>query len=184
MKINNSQIITSILTSLVLMGCVAKDTGTNEDAINNYVDSNKRVQCLGKQCTGSGDQKSIKAHKPKSDYEAERDKTLAKIIKTPPMPLRVPDTVIRVLVLPYVDDEQTLTAQAYKFVKVDNGKWMLGEYLRNEGGAINALTPLENAVVLSQQADITPPSAPAETEKASLSDNLQQLQQKTSEEIK
>lgn len=86
----------------------------------------------------------------KTNYEKERDHLLTKIVKTPPVPMRAPDTILRVLVLPYVDDFGALTAHSYKFVKVDDGKWILGEHLAKEGDGIRMLTPLKSDLITEE----------------------------------
>lgn len=62
-------------------------------------------------------------------YDKEKlNKTLS-TLKESPMPLRLPDTILRVMFLPYVDSKNVLRNSYYAFLKVEDGKWVLGEYL-------------------------------------------------------
>lgn len=80
----------------------------------------------------------------KKAVETEKDNKLAAIINRPVTPLRTPDTILRVLLLPYTDSNNVLHSWKYSFVKVDDGKWILSDYLNstipNSG---HFLTPLE-----------------------------------------
>lgn len=80
----------------------------------------------------------------KRAVETEKDNKLAAIINRPVTPLRTPDTILRVLLLPYTDSNNVLHSWKYSFVKVDDGKWILSDYLNstieNSG---HFLTPLE-----------------------------------------
>lgn len=80
----------------------------------------------------------------KRAVETEKDNKLAAIINRPVTPLRTPDTILRVLLLPYTDSNNVLHSWKYSFIKVDDGKWILSDYLNstieNSG---HFLTPLE-----------------------------------------
>ncbi|MEM5853941.1 MAG: TraV family lipoprotein [Candidatus Aenigmatarchaeota archaeon] len=78
-----------------------------------------------------------------TSYEKERLEMLQKLLQTPPTPLRVPDTVIRVLILPWVDSEGNLNTSRYVFFRVEEGKWILGDYLLKRGEPIRELKPLD-----------------------------------------
>jgi hypothetical protein len=65
----------------------------------------------------------------KSLYEIEKEKKTLDILKETPTPLRTPDTIIRVLILPYTDSNNVLHSYYYTFVKVEDGSWVLGDYL-------------------------------------------------------
>lgn len=69
---------------------------------------------------------SISAHSP---AEIEREQLLLKTLKTPPIPLKTQDKNIRVFFLPYVDSNGILHNHKYSFLKVDEGKWVIGDYL-------------------------------------------------------
>lgn len=62
-------------------------------------------------------------------YEEEKLKKTLSTLKESPMPLRLPDTILRVMFLPYVDSKNVLRNSYYAFLKVEDGKWVLGEYL-------------------------------------------------------
>lgn len=80
----------------------------------------------------------------KRAVETEKDKKLAAIIDRPVTPLRTPDTVLRVLMLPYEDSNGVLNSWKYSFIKVDDGKWVLSDYLNGtRPKAGHMLTPLD-----------------------------------------
>lgn len=80
-------------------------------------------------------------------YEEEKLKRTLSTLKESPMPLRLPDTILRVMFLPYVDSKNVLRNSFYAFLKVEDGKWVLGEYLTthsNKSGKARVFTPLIN----------------------------------------
>lgn len=77
-------------------------------------------------------------------YAMEKQKLLLDIMRTPPSPVMTPGAVMRVLFLPYVDENSVLSAPSYKFVKMDDGQWILGEYLLDGGKPLKELKPLEH----------------------------------------
>jgi hypothetical protein len=64
-----------------------------------------------------------------SPLEEQREQTLLKVLKKPPIPIKAPDKIIRVLFLPYVDKSNILNNYRYSFIKVEEGNWVLGDYL-------------------------------------------------------
>ncbi len=78
-----------------------------------------------------------------TSIEKEKKMLVKKLIKSPPTPLKLPDKVLRVLVLPWVDAEGNLHTQEYLFTKVEEGKWIIGNYMLNEKRIPRRLTPLE-----------------------------------------
>ena len=76
-------------------------------------------------------------------YEKEVKDSIVKLLSEPPAPVKVPDTVLRVLILPYVGKEGTLNTARYVFLKVEEGRWVLGDYLIERKKGIKLLTPLE-----------------------------------------
>ena len=81
--------------------------------------------------------------KEESLYEKEVKNTMVKMLKEPPTPVKVPDMILRVLILPYVGEGGSLNAMKYVFLKVEEGKWVMGDYLIEEKKGIRLLTPLE-----------------------------------------
>lgn len=159
MKKNIVTLGSALLLGMMISGCSTAEPKPNKNVkssiISGYLSENghttagereSNLECLTGDCPDNTT--SISG---KTNYEKERDHLLTKIVKTPPVPMRVPDTVLRVLVLPYVDDSGALTAQSYKFVKVDDGKWILGEYLAKEGGGIHMLTPLKADLITEER---------------------------------
>jgi hypothetical protein len=61
-------------------------------------------------------------------YRKEKIEKELAILKTAPTPIKAPDTVIRVLILPYVANG-VLNAAKYTFLTVETGKWIIGDYL-------------------------------------------------------
>jgi hypothetical protein len=67
--------------------------------------------------------------KEKSIYEKEIQEKVVSLLKAPETPLRTPDVITRVLILPYTKEDGTLIMSHYVFVKMKEGKWILGDYL-------------------------------------------------------
>lgn len=78
-------------------------------------------------------------------YQKEVQERLFELARTIPTPLRVPDNIIRVFVLPYVDEKGNLVSQKYIFFRAEEGKWILGDYLLKKGEPLKELKPLEPA---------------------------------------
>ena len=78
-------------------------------------------------------------------YQKEVQERLFELARTIPTPLRVPDNIIRVFVLPYVDEKGNLVSQKYIFFRAEEGKWILGDYLLKKGEHLKELKPLEPA---------------------------------------
>ncbi len=105
-------------------------------------------------CTASKQDKLIKVSKQNkknlekvdSLFEIKRKEVLTDIINQPKIPVKTPDKILRILILPYVDKNNNLQTQNYHFIKVDDGRWIIGEYLYGEGNNAKSqlLTPLEN----------------------------------------
>lgn len=80
----------------------------------------------------------------KRAVEMEKDNKLSNIINRPVTPLRTPDTILRVLILPYEDSNGVLNGWKYSYVKVDDGKWIMADYLNNSVTSTKmTLTPLQ-----------------------------------------
>lgn len=80
----------------------------------------------------------------KRAVEMEKDNKLSNIINRPVIPLRTPDTILRVLILPYEDDNGVLNGWKYSYVKVDDGKWVMADYLNGSiPSSKMTLTPLK-----------------------------------------
>ena len=76
-------------------------------------------------------------------YEKERKETLLKLLRTPPSPVRTPDAVLKVYLLPWTDDEGNFHAGGYVFVVVEEGEWILSEGPEKSEEARKVLTPLK-----------------------------------------
>jgi len=76
-------------------------------------------------------------------YQRELTEKLTKMVREEPTPLALPPTVLRVFILPYVDVQGRLITQHYIYLKVDEGKWILGDYLLKKGGPPREFTPLK-----------------------------------------
>ena len=82
----------------------------------------------------------------KKAVEMERDNKLSSIINKPVTPLRTPDTILRVLILPYESSNGMLNSWKYSYIKVEDGKWVLSDYLNNNKGTNERhFTPLSNS---------------------------------------
>lgn len=101
-------------------------------------------------CAGSKSKMKTLDHQAdqevKSAYDAEREEAMAKLFQAPPTPLRVPPTVLRIHILPYVDRGGGFNSEKYKFITEDEGKWILDDQvLTKRRPEIKELKPLENA---------------------------------------
>lgn len=77
-------------------------------------------------------------------YEKERKSFLSQTMHTPKIPVKTPDKILRVLLMPYIDEDMNLQTENYHFIKVDEGRWILGEYLNGqERLSPKTLTPLK-----------------------------------------
>ena len=77
--------------------------------------------------------------------EIERQQRMISVLKKPPVPLKTPDKILRVLFLPYVDQNNILNNYKYSFMKVEEGKWVIGDYLMEPARADRAIiNPIEN----------------------------------------
>lgn len=77
--------------------------------------------------------------------EIERQQRMISVLKKPPVPLKTPDKILRVLFLPYVDQNNILNNYKYSFMKVEEGKWVIGDYLMESARADRAIiNPIEN----------------------------------------
>jgi hypothetical protein len=79
----------------------------------------------------------------KPQVQVERDTRLSAVIRKPLSPLKTPEKVLRVLILPYADDTNVLHTWKYSFVTVDEGQWILGDYLKDSRTTSHTLTPLK-----------------------------------------
>ena len=75
-------------------------------------------------------------------YKEERIKKEIALLKEPITPVKTPDKVLRILVLPYVDENNTFHSGEYLFVKVEDGKWILGEYIKTGKKITKEFNPL------------------------------------------
>lgn len=118
-------------TSLLFTGCFSS-TSSNVETPNGII----KVPAGYKAPTYS-----IK--KEDSIYESERKQLLAETIRKPVMPVKTQDKILRVLIMPYVNENNVLQTENYQFTKVDEGRWIVGEYLaKDKGRAEKLLTPL------------------------------------------
>lgn len=69
---------------------------------------------------------------PKQEYREASLKKVTKLLRDPVTPIVAPPQVMRVLILPYEDDDGALNLMRYKYVMVDRPKWVLGDYLSKE----------------------------------------------------
>jgi hypothetical protein len=77
--------------------------------------------------------------------EAERQQRMISVLKKPPIPMKMPDKILRVLFLPYVDQNNVLNNYKYSFMKVEEGKWVIGDYLMEPARADRVIiNPIEN----------------------------------------
>jgi len=71
-----------------------------------------------------------------TELEREKQEIFKNIVKSPPIPLKAPDTILRVLIMPHVDASGVFHSYEYSYLKVSEGKWILGDYLLSPRGKI------------------------------------------------
>lgn len=145
----NKVLIAILPLVMAIAGC-SSSPDVESPVIASYLKDNGGKAHASYHCTLGTDGKCLPEIDPensKTEYEKERDRMMAKIVRGSPIPMRVPSTILKVLIMPYADDSGALTSQSYKFVKVDDGKWIMGEYLSRDGMPARVLTPLVDASV-------------------------------------
>lgn len=122
--------MTTCVTVLVLSGCSSKET--------------PQTQIIKVETTKQSKNNEKLSQMP-SVYELQRKEVMKGYISQQQMPIKTPDKNLRVLVFPYVDQNNILQTHNFQYVKVDEGKWILGEYLLNEDSknTPKMLTPLK-----------------------------------------
>lgn len=84
-------------------------------------------------------------------YEKEKMQKMLSILKESPTPLRTPDTILRVMILPYIDSSNTLHNYSYTFVKVEDGNWLIGEYLlKPQSSSKLVLHPIDSNMMAAE----------------------------------
>ncbi len=96
-------------------------------------DSNTMVQQSGKKKRSQPSGAPGRAGAAATVYEKAAYQKLAGLLKEPVTPIVAPPKVMRVLLLPYKSGENDLYMLRYAFFFVDDPKWVLGEYLSEEG---------------------------------------------------
>ena len=117
--------ISLILSAFIFTGCATKST-TQDTGLKKITpqQENSKIESL---------------------YEKERKEFLRETMHSPKIPVKTPDKILRVLMMPYVDEDMNLQTENFHFVKVDDGRWVVGEYLNGQDRSNNAktLTPLK-----------------------------------------
>jgi len=120
---------------LVFTGCAGKGACVPK--------AGQKVICLDKE---SRHRIGSRKKRVGGTYEKERAGITAKLIREPAIPMRVPDTILRALVYPYSSKNGTLHMATYIYLKVEDGRWILGEYLERTGSADRVIKPLSKTV--------------------------------------
>lgn len=79
-------------------------------------------------------QKSELPAKPGGEltYREASMSKMASLLKNPTTPMVVPPTIMRVLIMPYQNDDEELLMPRFVYVMVDKPKWIVGDYLAKE----------------------------------------------------
>jgi len=118
--------------------CVDLDTAYNESLDKT---GKKNRNAIKKPCDGATCEDSNKItdtdgkdHQPTPDilYQQELQKKLAGLLRLPTTPILAPPMVMRVLILPYKGEDDTLYMQRYVYFIVDGPKFVMGDYLYKE----------------------------------------------------
>ncbi len=91
--------------------------------------SNNKIINTANTVNTAGNNTYICTNEEKSLYDIEKERVTINILKESPIPLRTPDTILRVLMLPYTDNNNVLHSYYYTFLKVEDGNWVIGDYL-------------------------------------------------------
>ena len=75
------------------------------------------------------------ADKAESQYKSAKLNRMTQMLNEPVTPVVAPPTVIRILILPYRDEDNGLNLMRYSYLMVDKPQWVMGDYLE---GAANA----------------------------------------------
>lgn len=133
------------ILSLSLLGCAQK-----EGKVVYIPEERDNTVKVEEYCTTDGiDEICIKEIykrvyvEKKSEYEKEKEKLLLKLLQNPPTPVKTPDRILMIYVLPWVDKDGNFHAGQYVFVKVEEGQWIF-EKSKRKTEKIKLLTPLED----------------------------------------
>jgi len=138
---------------LIIMSFVLLMTGCASKAEVVYLESEDmgRLKKIKEVCEAEGIDEVCKEIyvkvvpvKKESLYEKERKETLLKLLRKPPAPVRTPDEVLKIYVLPYTDAEGNFHAGGYIFTVVKDGEWILSGKGMKEEPLDKVLTPLED----------------------------------------
>jgi len=69
---------------------------------------------------------------PQTEFDKAQTKLEMSIIQQTPTPIWVPPVVAKVLIMPYVDQNNVLHSYQYAFQQLTPGKWLMGRYLANQ----------------------------------------------------
>lgn len=86
-----------------------------------------------------------------SIYTQEQLQLTRDLIKTPPTPIKTPNTILTLLFYPH-DDDGTLIGHFYAFMEINDGKWVVGNYLNKQKDGERIITPLSLAIKQDQLA--------------------------------
>jgi conjugal transfer pilus assembly protein TraV len=67
-----------------------------------------------------------------SEYQEAVYDRLTGLLKKPATPMVDPPKVMRVLILPYEDDSNVLYMPRFTYLKVEDSRWVVGDYLVKE----------------------------------------------------
>jgi conjugal transfer pilus assembly protein TraV len=78
-----------------------------------------------------------KGSKKDNNQEAYQNAVYSRLIgllENPETPMVDPPRIMRVLILPYKDDGDVLYMPRYTYLKVEESRWVIGDYLVNDKG--------------------------------------------------
>lgn len=134
--------------ALTLLGCAGKENKVVY--LDEEGESRWKMKKVSEVCDEDGEFITCKEVyiKPvpvqkESLYEKERKEVLLDLIKNVPAPIRTPDTVLKVYLLPYTDGEGNFYGGGYFFMVVEDGRWLLGGEGEREIKLRKVLTPLK-----------------------------------------
>lgn len=101
----------------------------NAETLNTLLEKLKKCGSRDSKCRENIAEEIRALFAEMGEYNRTRLKTLSEILSSPPVPLRYPPKIVRIYILPYVDSRGNLVMGHYRYFTVDEGKWILGDYL-------------------------------------------------------
>lgn len=101
-------------------------------------------------------------------YPEEKASFLREVLKKPPTPVRVPDSILRVLILPYTGEDGSLYGARYVYMVVRDGTWVIGgdvvNSLYDQSSEFKPLSPVQDSQEEKVSEEKSPTGGKAESQ--------------------